>query len=76
MKDKLGKRLGLVDEKAFSSNLISFILHYLYLNVCVSVCTDRNTPILCYLPTGTGLSAGAFILGTAKLLSETFLIGE
>lgn len=76
MKDKLGKCLTLVDEKAFSSNLNFFIQHFVYLNVCVFVCTDRYTSILHYLPIGTGLSAVAFIFGTAKLLSETFLVGE
>lgn len=44
--------------------------------MCVFVCTDRHTSILLYLPTETGLSVAVFILGIAKLLSETFLMGE
>lgn len=48
----------------------------MYLNICVFVCTDRHTLVLFYLPIETGLSVFVFIFGTAKLLSETFLIGE
>lgn len=76
MKGKLGKCLAQLDEKAFRSNLFFFIQHHVYLNVCVFVCTDRYTSISHYLPIGTGLSVVAFIFGTVKLLSETFLIGE
>lgn len=44
--------------------------------MCVFVCTERHTSILLYLPTEAGLSVAVFILGTAKFLSETFLMGE
>lgn len=42
----------------------------------VFVCTVRHTSILLYLPIEAGLSVAVFILGTVKLLSKTFLMGE
>lgn len=39
------------------------------------MCTDRHTSILLYLPTEAGLSVAVLILGIAKLLFETFLMG-